>query len=513
MDSTSQPRSLQVIFIRHAETQENVKVSAAAEVLLDLSRFSLPSWHHLSQSLSLLFLHENSSLTPRGQEQLERMSQAMRESGFWSKHDFQLCLYSPYERTKATALALLPPDKLSLSRESSLLKEISPLQHLYSSQLAGRIRELEDYLVELSASDDSLREIVLVGHCKYFQELLNMDSFMWNCDVWKANFIISANTGRGMWTDLNLLLRSPLASPHPADSLTLWRYVNKLRRKGSKSRRGGGGLHVPAGGGRGTAGRREEDDGEEPICRICQAYQSEMPEKVLIRPCLCSGSQAFVHVDCLNQWRATSSEAFTKCSICQYQYQIKRSKMLTLLTNPILHVILAIVTSLTVSYAVGCVAEMVLSEKHLTWLDSLFSDLTESCGPLTQKGVNVHLDHLYGKVGGYLARVVIWLLCGTWGPFWKRWWVGLVITGVFGQFLQFFFPLFMLGIQNQNRGQFAGMFGMTFVWFNSMNFANTVKIWTIIGQWWLINNLYLYTLAQTQQVAMTWFGDEILERT
>eukprot|EP00981_Chlorochromonas_danica_P000489 scaffold99_cov160-Ochromonas_danica.AAC.2 len=75
----------------------------------------------------------------------------------------------------------------------------------------------------------------------------------------------------------------------------------------------------------------EEDD--LPACRICQTTQSEMPEKVLIRPCLCSGSQAFVHVDCLNQWRATSSEAFTKCSICQYQYQIKRSVWTSLLSH------------------------------------------------------------------------------------------------------------------------------------------------------------------------------------
>lgn len=60
-------------------------------------------------------------------------------------------------------------------------------------------------------------------------------------------------------------------------------------------------------------------------CRICFDSE-ETPENKLFRPCLCRGTQAFVHEECLNQWRLTThnSSSFYACPTCGYRYRIDR---------------------------------------------------------------------------------------------------------------------------------------------------------------------------------------------
>lgn len=61
--------------------------------------------------------------------------------------------------------------------------------------------------------------------------------------------------------------------------------------------------------------------------------QSEMPAERLIRPCKCSGSLSYVHLDCLNRWRATSINAQYTCSVCKYQYRFERTLLASFLTS------------------------------------------------------------------------------------------------------------------------------------------------------------------------------------
>ena len=72
-----------------------------------------------------------------------------------------------------------------------------------------------------------------------------------------------------------------------------------------------------------------------PSCRICQMNCEESPNLPMIRPCLCSGSLAYVHIKCLNEWRATSPSAQTTCSICKFRYRTKGSskQFIELLSN------------------------------------------------------------------------------------------------------------------------------------------------------------------------------------
>ena len=62
-----------------------------------------------------------------------------------------------------------------------------------------------------------------------------------------------------------------------------------------------------------------------PECRIC--LESEEEEKgELISPCVCAGSQKYIHRSCLNRWRDGNRDgpAFTNCELCKYEYIIKR---------------------------------------------------------------------------------------------------------------------------------------------------------------------------------------------
>lgn len=62
------------------------------------------------------------------------------------------------------------------------------------------------------------------------------------------------------------------------------------------------------------------DDGK--ICRICHGGAEDGR---LISPCLCKGSMMYVHVACLQRWRAVGgSRHYFRCDTCHYEYQLRR---------------------------------------------------------------------------------------------------------------------------------------------------------------------------------------------
>ena len=61
-----------------------------------------------------------------------------------------------------------------------------------------------------------------------------------------------------------------------------------------------------------------EDDGRAQ-CRFC--FETGNADS-MIAPCLCAGSIKYVHMGCLDEWRAQESipRAFTHCPSCRFQY-------------------------------------------------------------------------------------------------------------------------------------------------------------------------------------------------
>jgi hypothetical protein len=57
-------------------------------------------------------------------------------------------------------------------------------------------------------------------------------------------------------------------------------------------------------------------------CRICFDTDNQTG---LIRPCLCSGGSAYVHRECLDDWRSMNKEGrgFKYCEICHFQFVIE----------------------------------------------------------------------------------------------------------------------------------------------------------------------------------------------
>lgn len=70
----------------------------------------------------------------------------------------------------------------------------------------------------------------------------------------------------------------------------------------------------------------EEEDLEAssvPCCRICLESDTELIGDELISPCMCKGTQQFVHRSCLDHWRSVKEGfAFSHCTTCKAQFHL-----------------------------------------------------------------------------------------------------------------------------------------------------------------------------------------------
>uniref|UniRef100_A0A1D1YQ54 E3 ubiquitin-protein ligase MARCH2 n=2 Tax=Anthurium amnicola TaxID=1678845 RepID=A0A1D1YQ54_9ARAE len=58
-------------------------------------------------------------------------------------------------------------------------------------------------------------------------------------------------------------------------------------------------------------------------CRICLEYDAELGDE-LISPCMCKGTQQFVHRSCLDHWRSVKEGfAFSHCTTCKAQFHLR----------------------------------------------------------------------------------------------------------------------------------------------------------------------------------------------
>ncbi|CAM6043868.1 unnamed protein product [Sphagnum compactum] len=59
-------------------------------------------------------------------------------------------------------------------------------------------------------------------------------------------------------------------------------------------------------------------------CRICLESESLTPGDELIAPCMCKGTNQFVHRDCLDHWRSVKEGfAFSHCTTCKAQFHLR----------------------------------------------------------------------------------------------------------------------------------------------------------------------------------------------
>jgi len=110
------------------------------------------------------------------------------------------------------------------------------------------------------------------------------------------------------------------------------------------------------------------------VCRICLDHE-DTPSNPLLRPCRCRGSMAYVHRNCLNEWRRQSihPNSIYQCDTCKFEYRFAtairpdRFTIARVLAWPISIHLLSVMGLFCLCFAGGFVAK--LFDASLTWSD------------------------------------------------------------------------------------------------------------------------------------------------
>ncbi|KAG0360808.1 hypothetical protein BC939DRAFT_470479 [Gamsiella multidivaricata] len=105
-----------------------------------------------------------------------------------------------------------------------------------------------------------------------------------------------------------------------------------------------------------TATATNDQPVEERQCRICLGgVDEEDTLGRLISPCLCKGSMKYVHVECLNAWRARSPkpESHYKCDTCKYSFSFRRTSFARYLAHPLTVFVLTMAVFAAAVFAAG----------------------------------------------------------------------------------------------------------------------------------------------------------------
>lgn len=90
----------------------------------------------------------------------------------------------------------------------------------------------------------------------------------------------------------------------------------------------------------------------------------------LIRPCLCKGSQRYVHEGCLQAWRLqdpSNKRNYWQCPTCKYSYHLERMTWAHRISSTTAQVALTVSIFLTAVFILGYVADPIIN----TYLDPL----------------------------------------------------------------------------------------------------------------------------------------------
>eukprot|EP01114_Cavostelium_apophysatum_P009945 TRINITY_DN23276_c0_g1_i1.p1 TRINITY_DN23276_c0_g1~~TRINITY_DN23276_c0_g1_i1.p1 ORF type:complete len:247 (-),score=27.00 TRINITY_DN23276_c0_g1_i1:552-1292(-) len=125
-------------------------------------------------------------------------------------------------------------------------------------------------------------------------------------------------------------------------------------------------------------GNREEHGEDEKMCRICHGGEDDGK---LISPCKCKGSIKYVHIECLDRWRQTSSnsQSYFQCENCHYKYNFSRPSYAQLMKSKIvLHVVtlLLLVFAVIICGYLWKLVEFLISEEETSWKDFFWIDLS-----------------------------------------------------------------------------------------------------------------------------------------
>lgn len=534
-------KTIHVLLIRHCETEENVKTRHLNETLQSLRRRRLPTWEQASNALLMAAYDANSKVTDLGRRQIVDMSMTLQEVGFWKSFDFDLCAYSPLDRTKDTCLGIVPPELHTKCRPLDLLREVELYENLMPSRVQARIHQVQQWLI-----DQNQETVVLVGHSRFFHKMIgghhNPSSYMWNCDVCQSAFVYDPIARVGSWNPPVLLFRSPLALAHPVDSifaaLGLGPANHNHNNHDSDTAREHRRKEREAQRQEDFRKRREEASAlgdttyEEPACRICQAKQSEMPELKMLRPCKCNGTLEWVHLDCLNQWRATSPLAYTTCSVCQCAYRVRKSKWTEWIMHPTVLLMVAIVLTITMTFLVGIVTTWCLDRFVPQYSSTVITDylgLHISLSPTVCRFRGKRIDNsayqiLRSTTTSATTRTILdmdrwtmklwtWLACTPIISFTIRALIiGVLVMALAAHLNQYYRLLFQRnGAMFGEPNRLPGLLGVTSIWICG-DLRYSIRLTAVFGMALVGSRLHGEVCTKARKYAHDYLGSVVLDR-
>ena len=209
-----------IYLIRHAESEENVKLHGLQEVGTSLIERRLPSSKDVTKSLALIGStakgDTDSALSPQGKEQIQELFRILDEDGQKNLHsivnEVDLIGHSPLIRARETCYGAFGLDKNEEHEnvvELMCLEEATP----WETVVQGRKNTVHKRIEELKVWIENQTEantIALVGHSEYFMIMLGTSRAekFWNCDVWRVDY-----QAGGVWSGLKLKHRLDSSKP------------------------------------------------------------------------------------------------------------------------------------------------------------------------------------------------------------------------------------------------------------------------------------------------------------
>lgn len=322
--------------MRNAASLDGCRKREFFDGLNRIKSMSLPSLVQVQSTLSLLRFEFNAGLSSLGEAQIAEVLCYFSESNFISKYPIDTIVLSPLLRAKETGKYLFQ-DSSIVSIELESLREVTSLEYMNTVTLNSRINEFEEWI-----RNSPYNTIFVITHSYFLKKLLHIPETVHNCDIWSA--IFSPNDSLGDSNNINSSFSSTTSSSSSWRNIELIFRVNQLSRSPTLTTNSSGSA---------VNNNSVLDESNEIFCRICQMTRAETPDMEMIRPCLCSGSQAYIHVLCLNQWRVTSTDAQECCSVCRFRYLVQRRVEAEWLLYPWTSVVLSLIIQLLITFLVG----------------------------------------------------------------------------------------------------------------------------------------------------------------
>lgn len=207
-----------LVFIRHAESMNNVYSKKACDALLDMLSFKKNPVSGLCTIFHCIWkimqYGENPPLSELGRKQAQEIGKHFSENNILAGDHANITIaHSALSRAVDTCRSIF--DQYNLERPYLTLESINEatfLEHIVPFPMDYRITKFRKWIQNCESDI-----IYVVGHGQYFRRFLKMSESFGNCDCYEITLDVFQSTIE--FGEVNRLYASPLAYVHPLNNL------------------------------------------------------------------------------------------------------------------------------------------------------------------------------------------------------------------------------------------------------------------------------------------------------